>query len=113
MHEFGIAQEIARAAIESGRHAGANRIAAVRVKIGVLSGVVDDALRFAFEAVVAGTIAEKARLDIETVGLRCYCPRCAVEFDAEPLAYECPHCGHSAPEIRAGRELDLVSIEVI
>ena len=40
---------------------------AIRLRIGALSGVVPEALEFAFEALRPGTLAEKAELAIESV----------------------------------------------
>ena len=92
--------------------AGTAPICALRVRVGPLSGVVVDALRFAFEALAPGTPAAGARLDIEETAITIHCPRCGADF-ATPLgSYQCPSCGSTDGELRGGKELELVSIEV-
>ena len=77
-------------ALESAQKEGANRIVAIRLKIGTLSGVVPDALRFAFDTLTTGTLAEGAGLAIDDVPARFWCGTCAKEFEAGDLLSECP-----------------------
>lgn len=112
MHELGIAQQLLETTLDAARREGAARVDVVRVRIGALSGVVEEALRFAFESLIDGTPAAGARLEVELVPVRCYCGRCDAEFAAAPLDYVCPGCGEPSGEVRSGRELNLVSIEV-
>ena len=88
------------------------RVCALRVRVGPLSGVVVAALRFAFEALAPGTLAEGARLDIEETRPTFHCPRCGSDYAAPVGRYECPACGSSDGELRGGHELELISIEV-
>ena len=112
MHEFGIAESILAAALDAAHANRAQRVVAVRVRIGGLSGVVEEALAFAFDALKENTPAQGARLDVEPEPVRCYCASCSAEFVAAPLQYRCPTCGALSDDIRGGRELNLVSIEV-
>jgi hydrogenase nickel incorporation protein HypA/HybF len=59
MHELGIAVNIAEMAAEEASRAGAARVAAVHVRVGALSGVVKEALEFAWPSV------SEWRLEIE------------------------------------------------
>jgi hydrogenase nickel incorporation protein HypA/HybF len=97
---------------EQATRQGATRIHLLRLRIGPLSGVVPDSLRFAFDVVSCGTLAEGGRLEIEEVPVVCFCPTCAREFTAEGWFFECPSCGQSTAEVRQGAELELVSLEV-
>lgn len=112
MHEVGIAEQILALALETARREQATSVVRVRVQVGAISGVVEEALRFAFEALAEGTPAAGARLDIEPVGVRCYCATCEQEFEAAPLNYVCPACGTPSGDIRQGRELRVSEIEV-
>ena len=85
---------------------------ALRVRVGPLSGVVVEALRFAFEALAPDTPAAGARLDIEETAPAFHCPRCGADYAAPVGAYQCPACGAADGELRGGHELELVSIEV-
>jgi hydrogenase nickel incorporation protein HypA/HybF len=112
MHEFSIMQSALDQALGEARKAGAARVHQIRLRIGVLSGVAPDALRFAFEALTPGTCAEGAVLAIEEVPARFWCAACGREFVSGNLYAECPDCGVPSGELRAGRELELCSMEV-
>jgi hydrogenase nickel incorporation protein HypA/HybF len=103
------ALEIARA---QATQQGAHQIHRLRLRIGPLSGVVPEALRFAFDVVSRGTMAEGGRLEIEEIPVVCFCPGCTREFTAEGWFFECPSCGQPTAEVRQGAELELVSLEV-
>ena len=98
--------------LEETRKAGASRVQEIRLRIGALSGVVPEALQFAFEALADGTLAEQAKLTIEHVPARFWCAPCNREFEAAGWFAECPDCGTASSELRAGRELELASLEI-
>jgi hydrogenase nickel incorporation protein HypA/HybF len=112
MHEYSIMQSALTQALNEARLAGAVRVHEIRLRIGVLSGVVPDALQFAFETLAAGTSAEGALLTIEEVPARFWCAFCRKEFVSANLYAECPDCGNPSGELRAGREMELSSMEV-
>jgi hydrogenase nickel incorporation protein HypA/HybF len=112
MHELSIMQNALNQALREARLAGAVRVHQIRLRIGVLSGVVPDALRFAFETLAPGTAAAGAVLEIEEVPARFWCAPCRREFVAANFYAECPDCGSPSAELRAGRELELCSLEV-
>jgi hydrogenase nickel incorporation protein HypA/HybF len=112
MHELSIMQSALNLALDQARQAGAGRVHAIRLRIGAVSGVVPDALRFAFEALAAGTPAEGAQLIIEDVPARFWCATCDREFEATRMFAECPGCSRLSGELRAGREMELASLEV-
>ncbi len=99
-------------ALGQARQNGATRVHVLRLRIGALSGVVPDALQFAFEALVPGTPAEGAELVIEHVPARFWCENCRREFDSDDMLAECPECSQPSGELRAGREMELASMEI-
>jgi len=99
-------------ALREARLAGAVRVHEIRLRIGVLSGVVPEALQFAFEALTPGTAADGASLAIDEVPARFWCAACRREFVSANLYSECPDCHNPSGELRAGRELELASMEV-
>jgi hydrogenase nickel incorporation protein HypA/HybF len=105
-----------QSALESAeRHAraqGATRIHRIVLRIGAASGVVPDALEFAFGPVTEGTMAEGAALEIIDVPVVRYCETCCAEFDAPDLMIQCPICDHYALEVRRGAEMELASLEI-
>ena len=112
MHEFGIMQEAADMAIARALESGAERIHVIRLRVGKLSGVVPEAMRFVHEVIVEGTIAEGSALEIEEAPIVCWCAVCAAEFDAPDARFLCPRCQAPSGEIRGGRELEIVNMEV-
>ncbi len=70
MHSLAMAQSILKAVlIEAERHNG-KRIKAIGVKVGDESFMEADSLQFCLEAVSKGTIAEGARIEIESIGAK-------------------------------------------
>lgn len=112
MHEFSIVQHIVEIAVESARTNGAERIHAVEVEVGQASGVVKEAMEFAWEAAGKGTLLEGATLVITTVPLRVACRNCRTAYQPADLFDVCPCCGKVSPEIVTGNELRVVAIEV-
>lgn len=109
MHELSLMTNLLEAAVSA---ADGAPLHALRVRVGPLSGVVVEALRFAFEALAPGTPARAARLDIEETAPAFHCPRCGTDYAAPVGIYDCPACGARDGELRGGNELELVSIEV-
>ena len=105
-------QEMARIALEQAEAAGAERVHLIRLRVGRLAGVVPEAMEFAHEVVVDGTIAEGSKLEIEHVPVRCWCPDCDEEFESGKELFLCPRCGGFSRDVRSGRELELVNMEV-
>jgi hydrogenase nickel incorporation protein HypA/HybF len=112
MHELSIMQSALSMALDQARQAGARQVLVIRLRIGALSGVAPDALQFAFEVLAPGTLAEKAELAIEPVPARFWCADCRREFVSDDLFAECPGCHRPSGELRAGRELEVASLEI-
>ncbi len=112
MHEVSIMTEAMRVAVESAHAAGAGRITVLRLRVGTMSGVVPDAMRFAWDVVSRDTIAAGARLEIESVPAAGWCATCRAEFACADFFNECPRCHHVSGEMRRGRELDIASVEI-
>lgn len=112
MHEVGIIQGAVSMAIETAKASGATQIHRLRLRVGAMSGVVPEALRFAFDVVSQGTIAQGAMLEIEEVPATCWCAACQREFASSDFLGECPGCQTVSSELRRGTELELGSVEV-
>ncbi len=112
MHEVGIMENTLAMAVKRAAEEGAHRIHRLTMRIGPLSGVVPEALEFAFVVLRRGTIAEGATLAVERVPIVCFCSACRLEFQAEDLFCECPRCHTPSAEVHQGRELELASLEV-
>lgn len=104
--------EALRLAEESARANGGGRIRALSLRVGALSGAVPEALRFSFEAVSAGTLAEGAVLTIESIPARWWCGPCEAEFTSDDPLAACPRCQNWSSELRGGRELEISTLEL-
>jgi hydrogenase nickel incorporation protein HypA/HybF len=112
MHELAIMQSALDMAEEKALAAGASQIHRLRLRIGELSGVVPEALRFAYEALRPGTMAAEAELEIDEIPALCWCPACNADFHVAALNFECPKCHQRSGDLRKGNEMDLTSMEI-
>jgi hydrogenase nickel incorporation protein HypA/HybF len=112
MHEVSLMESAIHLALDYASREHARKIHRVKMRVGVLSGVMPEALEFAFDMVTQGTIAEGATFEIESVSAVCFCEKCQREFRPDGPFYECPTCRQLSAEIRQGKELELTSLEV-
>jgi hydrogenase nickel incorporation protein HypA/HybF len=113
MHELSIAHNLVELADEAARAAGAVRVTVVRLRLGVMAGVVEDALRFCFPMAASGTLVEGADLQIEHAPAQVFCAQCAQPHTLmPPFVFRCPVCGSPTPHLLQGREIQIESIEI-
>jgi hydrogenase nickel incorporation protein HypA/HybF len=99
MHELAVTQSILEIALRHAEQAGAQRILAINLVIGDLTGFVDDSIQFYFDFLSEDTLAQYARLNFE------YTP-------PNSRIWTCPECEALGGEVVAGREFSVTSIEV-
>ncbi|MBN2136555.1 MAG: hydrogenase maturation nickel metallochaperone HypA [Sedimentisphaerales bacterium] len=92
MHEAGIAQSLLAIISEEAARQNARPISA-KISCGTLSGVNDEALRFAAEAIAKDTPCEGIKLEIEHKPLQAQCRDCNITFDVELSQPRCSACG--------------------
>ncbi|OGW39534.1 MAG: hydrogenase maturation nickel metallochaperone HypA [Nitrospirae bacterium RBG_13_39_12] len=113
MHEVSIALSLLDVAEKHCKKEGYEGIESIGVKIGKASGIMSDALLFAFDAVKIGTIAEKAHLIIDEIPVTGFCKNCNNNFSVEEMYILCcPKCGGTEFTLETGRELDITEMEV-
>jgi hydrogenase nickel incorporation protein HypA/HybF len=114
MHELSIALGIIEIAEEESERRGGEEVSAVHLKLGALSGVVRDALLFAYDIACQGTKLAGSKLLIEDVPVVVYCPRCEAErMPASISELACPVCRAPTPQVVKGRELEIVAMELL
>ncbi len=116
MHELSIAQGMVDAACDAIERCESprSRVRSVLVRIGALSGVVADALEFCYGLTVEGTPLAGSRLVVEEQPVVVNCPHCREERTLpDPWRLRCPICRTPTPELIRGRELELISLELI
>lgn len=65
MHEFSLMADLLRKIDQLAKDAGADKVTAVKVKLGALSHITPDHFCEHFEQAIVGTVAEGARLEVE------------------------------------------------
>jgi hydrogenase nickel incorporation protein HypA/HybF len=112
MHELSIAATILERAQRASAQHGDARVIKVGLRIGEISGVEPDALSFGFEALAKDTPIEGAVLEIELCKRRQRCGACEAVFEPEGYVTACPSCQSDNSVCVAGKELDVMFIEL-
>ena len=112
MHEMSIAEGVIQLLEEQAAAQGYSRVRTVWLEIGPLAAVETEALRFCFEAVTRGSLAEGARLEIVEVPGIAWCLGCSRSVPVRQRYDACPHCGSHHLQITQGDELRVKELEV-
>ncbi|MDR7480922.1 MAG: hydrogenase maturation nickel metallochaperone HypA [Armatimonadota bacterium] len=114
MHELSICQALIEVAADALARvpAPSPRVLRVTVRVGRLTAVVPEALRFHFDLLTPGTVLEGAELVIEEVPARGRCAACLYEFAADGFPSRCPACGARDVLVSGGQDLDVVALDV-
>ena len=112
MHEMAVTESILKITLDHAARAKAGRVSAINIRLGQLSSLVDDSIRFYWELIAADTIAEKAELRFERIPARVLCLDCSNEFGLSRESFACPRCGSERFRVIAGDEMSVESIEV-
>lgn len=111
MHELSVAMTLAETvAAEAVRH-GAVRVAVVRLKLGALTDLDAEALRFGWAVIAAeeGPL-RGAKLEIDRVPVTVFCRTCGHEGESRPPGVCCGTCGSYHTRLLTGEELDLAEV---
>lgn len=112
MHELAICQALIEQVERVARENSARSVVEVVVAIGPLAGVESKLLEHAYPLAAAGTIAEHARLVVQSVPLRVRCRSCGVESEAAPNRLLCGTCQDWHVDVTSGDELLLQRVEI-
>lgn len=112
MHELSICQALIEQVERVARQNDAERVVAIVVTIGPLSGVEPQLLEHAYPLAAAGTVAEGASLVIETVPVSVRCRSCGATTDAQPNRVVCGACGDWQVDVTGGEEMVLKRVEI-
>ena len=112
MHELAITQSMLDLVLEQAEKAGAREVGRINLVFGEMSGIVEECVRFYFEFLSQGTLAEKAVLSFTMTPTTVQCRGCDRLFEPKEFDWSCPYCKGNNMEIVAGKELFVESIEV-
>ena len=113
MHELSVCQAMVAQVETIARTHGACGVRRVYLSIGPLSGVEPQLLAQAFPLACAGTVAQQAELNIETLPVRIHCDTCGEDTPALPNRLVCGVCSDWHTHLISGDELLLTSVELI
>jgi hydrogenase nickel incorporation protein HypA/HybF len=108
VHELGLCEAILDRVEE---RAGERTVARVRVRVGRLHHVHQEAFEQSFQIAAAGGVAEDAVAELVLIPVRAHCSVCGTDTEADEQVLACPECGSVDVDIVAGDELTLESIE--
>ncbi len=112
MHELSIATSIVDSVLLEIQRKNLPPVQTIAVRIGALSSVDPEALRFGFDAIIADTPLAKTKLEIEFVPVQGKCRACNNEFAVQDFVFACPSCNSGQIEMTRGDELDIAYLEV-
>lgn len=112
MHEMSLAAGVLQIIEEHAQRERCSRVRVVWLEIGALSGVEPEAMRFCFDAVTRGSVAEGAALEIiETPGSG-WCLQCSESVPIAQRYSACPCCGGYQVQPTGGTEMRVKEMEV-
>lgn len=114
MHELSIAQNIVASVVDylERHHPHCNKVAAVGVRVGLLTDLSPDALAFGYEVSCKGTALDGSTIEIERVPVTALCQDCGKRTTVENLLFKCADCQRGNLEMETGMELDLVWVQI-
>lgn len=112
MHEMSLAESVLQIIEQSGREQGFSRVKTVWLEIGQLACVEPEAMRFCFDEVMRGSIADQAVLEIIEVAGQGRCERCACSVSLAALYEACPYCGDYSVRVTGGDAMRVRELEV-
>lgn len=112
MHELSLCESMMHVLEEQARSEAFSRVTLVRLEIGALSCIEPEAMRFSFDVVTRGTLAEGARLEIIPTLGKAWCMTCAQAVSVGQRFDACPRCGDELLPPTGGDELRIKELEV-
>jgi hydrogenase nickel incorporation protein HypA/HybF len=111
VHELTATQRILDAALERGGAEDGRRVRAVRLQLGILSGLTEDSIRFYWEVLTPGTAAEGSTLDVAMIPGRVSCRTCGADNEVLESYPMCPACAGVDLAVLAGDSCVIESVD--
>ncbi len=112
MHEMSLCEGVLQIMEDNAQIQGFEKVKTVWLEIGALAGVELDAMRFCFDAVTRGTLADKVRLEIIQVPGQAWCMQCSKTVPTQQRFDACPDCGSYQLQVTGGTEMTIKELEV-
>ena len=104
LHEATLAENILEIAFETAEKCRAEKILAIGLTLGEMSGVEVESLTLSFDVLKKNTPADGAELKIKRVPIMATCNKCGKNFRLENYNFFCPECD-GILILQSGREL--------
>jgi len=112
MHELSLLENVKEIVEEYALNQQFKKVSQITLEIGVLSCIEPDALRFGFDVVMQGTLAEQAELILLELAGQGVCQRCHQSVSMKTLYEPCQFCGHPFITITQGTEMRIKDLLV-
>jgi hydrogenase nickel incorporation protein HypA/HybF len=112
MHEMALCEGIIGVLQAEAAKQAFHRVKSIWLEIGPFSGAEPEAMKFCFDAVARGTLAEAAKFEIIGTPGTAYCLQCAKTVEIAERFASCPDCGSHQLQITGGEELRIKELEV-
>lgn len=113
MHELSIAMGMINELTRVAKENNAKKVLTVNLKIGKMSGIVTDSLKFVFDAIkLEYPVLSTTEILIEEVPLMYKCNDCNNAFETDTYFPSCLGCKSYNLKLLSGEELDIENLEV-
>lgn len=112
MHEVSLCESVLRILEDNASSQGYSRVRTVWLEVGDLAGVELSALRFGFDAVMHGSLADGARLEIIERPGEALCLSCGKPVRIRQRHDACPACGGYPLQVTGGEQMRIKELEV-
>lgn len=112
MHEMSLTEGVLRVLEDQAKAQSYSRVRTVWLELGQLSHADPQAMAFCFDAVMRGTLAEGARLEIVRTSGEAWCIDCAETVPVAQRYDACPRCGGHRLQVTKGDGMRILELEV-
>lgn len=109
MHELSVAHAVVSTVVDA-LPSPESRVTQIRLRIGLLSGIMPQALEFAYDVAVEGTPLADAVLVIERAPVVIECPTCGAQELPDAKHFVCPRCDAPCGDVIGGKEMEILDI---
>jgi hydrogenase nickel incorporation protein HypA/HybF len=112
MHELSVVANLFELLEEKLEAQNGKKVCLVKLRVGLLSGVVPELLKTAFNIYKKDTFAEDAELEITEVPCKVECQECGTIAIKEDYVFICDKCGSTNLTTLEGTDMILETMEI-
>jgi hydrogenase nickel incorporation protein HypA/HybF len=115
MHELAVTEAILSVVLKSAEREAAKQVRTVSLRIGEFSDLKAEWIQRYFDYLAKGTVAEKARIEVESTPPRFACDGCGSSFSLSLKGVDrvrCPYCGSDSCSLTGGMEYMVDRLEI-